>query len=68
MWEIAQMVDEFGSTNKLVTETQLTPAQVRLALAYRGAYPAEVGEAIAENRRPLDQLRTLFPFIEVVEA
>lgn len=68
VWEIAQMVEEFGSTNKLVTETQLTPAHVRLALAYRDAYLAEVDEAIAENRRPLDELRTLFPFIEVVEA
>jgi hypothetical protein len=68
VWEIAQMVDEYGSTEMLVTETQLTPAQVRLALAYRSAYPAEVDEAIAENRRPLDELRTLFPFIEVVEA
>lgn len=68
VWEIAQMVEEFGSTNELVAATQLTPAQVRLALAYRAAYPAEVDEAIAENRRPLDELRTLFPFIEVVEA
>lgn len=68
VWEVAQMVEEFGSTNKLVAETQLTPAQVRLALAYRDAYPAEVDEAIAENRRPLDELRTLYPFIEVVEA
>ena len=68
VWEIAQMVDEFSSTKKLVTETQLTPAQVRLALAYRDAYPAEVNEAIADNRRPLDELRTLFPFIEVMEA
>jgi hypothetical protein len=68
VWEIAQMVEEFGSTNKLVTETLLTPAQVRLALAYRDTYPAEVDEAIAENRRPLDELRTLFPFIEVVDA
>ncbi len=68
VWEIAQMVEEFGSTKKLVTETQLTPAQVRLALAYRDAYPAEVNEAIADNRRPLDELRTLFPFIEVVDA
>lgn len=68
VWEIAQMVDEFGSTKKLVTETQLTPAQVRLAVAYRDAYPAEIDAAIADNRRPLDEIRSLFPFIEVVEA
>jgi len=68
VWEMAQMVEDFGSTKKLVAETQLTPAQVRLALAYRDAYPAEIDEAIAGNRRPLEELRTLFPFIEVVEA
>jgi len=68
VWEIAQMVEDFGSTKKLVAETQLTPTQVRLAVAYRDAYPAEVDEAIADNRQPLEELRTLFPFIEVVEA
>lgn len=68
VWEIAQMIDEFGSATKLVAQTQLTPAQVRLTVAYRDAYPTEVDEAIAENRRPIDELRTLFPFIEVVEA
>lgn len=68
VWEIAQMADDFGSTKKLVAETPLLPAQVRLALAYRDAYPVEVDEAIADNRRPLDELRTLFPFVEVAEA
>lgn len=67
-WEIVQMVEEFGSPDKLVAGTQLSLAQVRLALAYRDAYRAEVDDAIADNRRPLDELRTLFPFIEVVEA
>jgi hypothetical protein len=61
-------IKEFGSTKKLVEETQLTAAQMRLALAYRDAHPAEVDEAIADNRRPLDELRMLFPFIEVVDA
>lgn len=68
VWEIAQMVQEFGSSKQLVTQTQLTPLQVRLALAYRDAYPVEIDEAIAENRRPLEDLRALFPFIEVREA
>jgi hypothetical protein len=68
VWEIVQMVDEFGSPDKLVAGTQLSSAQVRLAVAYRDAYPAEVDDAIADNRRPLEELRTLFPFIEVVEV
>lgn len=62
------MADDFGSTKTLVAETQLMPAQLRLALAYRDAYPVEVDETIADNRRPLDEFRTLFPFIEVAEA
>ena len=68
VWEVVQMVEEFTSAEKLVAETQLTAPQVRLALAYRQAYPDEVEQAIAENRRPLDELRTLFPFIEAAEA
>ena len=68
VWEVVQMVEEFSSAEKLVAGTQLTLPQVRLALAYRNSYPEEVEEAIADNRRPLDEVRTLFPFIEVVEA
>lgn len=68
VWEITQMVEEFGSTKKLVAETHVTPAHVRLAAAYRDAYPPEVDQAIADNRRPLDELQALFPFIEVAEA
>jgi len=62
------MVEEFGSTKKLAADTQPTAAQVRLARAYREAHPAEVDEAIADGRRPLDELRVPFPFIEVVDA
>ncbi|HEX3517409.1 MAG TPA: DUF5615 family PIN-like protein [Solirubrobacteraceae bacterium] len=46
------MVDDFGSIDLLVTETQLAERQVRLALAYRESHPDEVAEAIAQNRRP----------------
>lgn len=68
VWEIAQMAEEFDSTDELVAETQLSAAQVRLALAYRQAYPAEVDAAVADNRLPLDELRILSPFVEVVEG
>jgi uncharacterized protein (DUF433 family) len=64
VWEIVQMVDDFGSIDLLVTETQLTERQVRLALAYRESYPDEVAEAIAQNRRPPEEWHELYPFIE----
>ena len=65
VWEIAQMLEDHGSADALVAASHLSPAQVRIAVAYRDAYPDEVTEAIAQNRGSLDDLRTLYPFIEV---
>lgn len=68
VWEIVQMLEDFGSPETFVADTELTRAQVRLAVAYGSAYPAEIQQAIADNRRPVDDLRTLFPFIEVADV
>lgn len=68
VWEILHMSTDFGSTESLVADTHLSPAQVRLAAAYDDAYPDEVEAAIAENRQPIDDLRVLYPFIQVADA
>jgi uncharacterized protein (DUF433 family) len=68
VWEIIQMVDDFGSIERLLARTQLTERQVRLALAYRDSYPAEVAEAIAENRRTPEEWHELYPFVELSTA
>lgn len=68
VWEIVQMLEDFGSQEKLVADTPLTPAQVRLAVAYRDAYPDEIDDAIADNRRPIDDVAALFPFIDVAST
>jgi uncharacterized protein (DUF433 family) len=68
VWEVIHMLEDFGSPEKLVADTHLSLAQVRLAVAYRAAYPQEIDEVIADNRRPLDELQALFPFIDVVEV
>ena len=68
VWEIAHMADDFGSPESLAKDSHLSPAQIRLALAYRDAYPDEIEQFIEENRRPLDELRVLHPFIEVAGA
>lgn len=65
VWEIIQMLDEAGSPDVLVAGTQLSPAQVRIAVAYRESFPDEVRLAIEDNRRSVDELRDLFPFVEV---
>jgi uncharacterized protein (DUF433 family) len=68
VWEIVQMVEDFGSIDSLVAETRLTERQVRLALAYRESYPDEVAEAIAQNRRAPEEWHELYPFIELSTA
>jgi hypothetical protein len=68
LWEICHMLEDFSSVEALVAESHLTPAQVRLATAYREAFPEEIEEAIAENRRTGEELRRLYPFIQDVRA
>jgi uncharacterized protein (DUF433 family) len=68
VWEIIHMLQDFGSPEALIADMPLTPAQVRLAMAYRDAYPDEIDESIADNRRPVDDVGILFPFIDVASA
>ena len=68
MWEIIQMLQDFGSVERLVDEADLDPRVVALAQAYYESYPDQIDEAIAENRRPLAELRELYPFIGVTEV
>jgi uncharacterized protein (DUF433 family) len=63
VWEIVQMLEDFGSIEQLVQETQLTERQVRLALAYRDSYPDKLAEAIAENRRDPEEWHELYPLV-----
>lgn len=65
VWEVVQMAEDFGTLERLLAETHLTERQVRLALAYHAEYRDEIDELVAENRRPVDELRTLYPFIEL---
>jgi uncharacterized protein (DUF433 family) len=67
VWEIIQMLEDFGSPDALVADTQVVPAQVRLAIAYRDAYPDEIAAAIVENKRPIAEVGALFPFIAVAD-
>ena len=40
--------------------------QIRLALEYYKMFPEEIDDAIAENRRPIEQLEEEYPFIPVL--
>ncbi len=68
IWEIIQMLDDFGSIAQLTDETQLTERQVRLAIAYRDSYTDEIADAIAQNRRTAAELHELYPFVQLSPA
>lgn len=65
VWEVAQMLEDFGSVDALLRESGLSERHVRIAVAYREAFADEIDEAIAENRRPADELGSLYPFIDL---
>jgi uncharacterized protein (DUF433 family) len=65
VWEIIQLLDDFGSFERLLKESQLTERHVRLALAYRDSYPDEIAEAIAQNRHTVEEWHELYPFVEL---
>lgn len=67
VWEIVQMLEDFGSEDRLVADTQLSEGQTALALAYRDSYPEEIAEAITENRRSIDEWRELYPFVQFAQ-
>jgi hypothetical protein len=68
IWEVIQLLEDFGSIERLTEETQLTERQTRLALAYRDSYPEEIADAIAQNRRTAADWHELYPFIEFSPA
>ena len=63
VWEVIEMLDDYGSVELLTREADLPAPAVEGARAYHASYPEEIDEAIAENRRPLPELRELYPFI-----
>lgn len=68
VWEIVAAVRDFDSPRGAADATDLTEPQVRLALAYYEAFPLEVDDTIAENTRPLEQLRREYPAIDTITA
>jgi uncharacterized protein (DUF433 family) len=65
VWELIEMLQDYGSAERLVQETEISERAVRLAHAYYESYPEDIDQAIAENRRPLSELRELYPFVGV---
>lgn len=67
VWELIQMLEDFGSAERLLAESHVTERHVRLALVYRDAYLEEIADAVAENRRSAEELKALYPFIGIAD-
>jgi hypothetical protein len=64
-WQVVEAYHDIGSVRRMVEHGAASERQIRLALAYYKQFPDEIDEAIAQNRRPLEQLEREFPFIGV---
>lgn len=65
VWQVIDAYRDVGSVERMAAEGSLSARQIRLAISYYERFPEEIDEDIALNRRPLSQLRTEYPFIDV---
>lgn len=65
VWQIVDAHRDIGSIERMAEGGSASERQIRLALGYYERFPEEIDAAIAENRRPIEQLEQEFPFIAV---
>jgi hypothetical protein len=65
VWQIVDAHRDIGSMDGMVEGGSASERQITLALDYYEMFPEEIDAAIAENRRPIEQLEEEFPFIAV---
>lgn len=62
VWEIIEALQAMGEA-RLLAESDLSADQVHLAIGYYRAYPDEIDEAVAENRRTEAEWHALYPSV-----
>ena len=65
VWQIVDAHRDIGSVERMAQEGSASQRQIKLALAYYEMFRDEIDLAIADNRRPIEQLEDEFPFIAV---
>ena len=65
VWQLVEAYRDIGSLERMAEGGAASERQIQLALDYHKQFPEEIDAAIAENRRPLEQLEREFPFITV---
>src|SRR3990172_4255355 len=67
VWEIIELLRSYRADLSTLRESHplVTERHVRLARSYAERFPEEVEWHLGENRRPLEELRQLYPFLQV---
>ena len=65
VWQIVDAHGDIHSIERMAEGGSANERQIRLALDYYEMFPEEIDAAIADNRRPIEQLEEEFPFIAV---
>ncbi len=69
VWEIVQAhQDVGGDSQRLLAGGSLAPRQLKMALAYYGAFADEIDEAIEANRRSAAELAAEYPFLDLISG
>ena len=69
LWQIVEFANGVDRDVKRVADLlEIPPLAVRAALNYGEAYPEEIGYAIQDNHKTLDELRRLLPGLEVISV
>lgn len=65
-WEIIDLLRSYGNDEKqlLLEHPLLIERHLRTARAYAKHFPDEIEALLEENRRPLAELRELYPFLQ----
>lgn len=66
VWEIVELLGSYKDDVAALTADHplLTERHVRTARAYSNQFPDEIAVLLEENRRPLSELTSLYPFIQ----
>jgi uncharacterized protein (DUF433 family) len=67
VWEIIRALQDFGTVERLLAESDLSEPQLRVALAYYERYRDEVDAMIAENRITADEAIERYPTLRKLE-
>jgi uncharacterized protein (DUF433 family) len=66
VWQIVDAHRDIGSIEQMAEGGSASERQIQLALDYYKMFGEEIDAAIAENRRPIEQLEEEYPFIPVL--